>query len=116
VRPGEAVLLGTASAVFLAGGALVGMGLAETPRTQDIWTNVWFDLGLPLLVLALAMGVHAIAMVHRRTLPPAANSSDGPNGEIPRALAPADTLPKIVSSTCSRSQRAELDDDRPAWP
>jgi hypothetical protein len=85
VRRGEAALLGTASAVFLAGCVLVGLSLAETGRTQDIWTNVWFDFGLPLLVLALAMGVHAVAMAHRRTLPPAANSSDGPNRQIPGA-------------------------------
>jgi hypothetical protein len=85
VRRGEAVLLGTASVVFLAGCALAGLGLAETGTTQDIWTNVWFDFGMPLLVLAIAMGVHAVAMVHVRTLPPAANGG-GPNGEIPGAL------------------------------
>jgi hypothetical protein len=86
VRRGEAVLLGTASVAFLAGCALVGLGLAETGTTQDIWTNVWFDFGLPLMILAIAVGVHAVAMVHRRTLPPAAHSSGGPNREIPRAL------------------------------
>ncbi len=86
MRRGEAVLLGTASVVFLAGCALAGLGLAETGTTQDIWTNVWFDFGMPLLVLAIAMGVHAAAMAHRRTLPPAANGSGGPNREIPGAL------------------------------
>lgn len=89
MKRGEAVLLGTASAVFLAGCALVGLGLAETGTTQDIWTNVWFDLGLPLLILATAVGVHDVAMVYRRTLPPWANG-DGPNGEIPRRLDVAD--------------------------
>ena len=86
MRRGEAVLLGTASVVFLAGCALVGLGLAETGSTQNIGTNVWFDLGLPLLILALAIAVHTVAMVHRRTLPPAANGSDGPNRGIPGAL------------------------------
>jgi hypothetical protein len=86
VRRGEAVLLGTASVVFLAGCALAGLGLAETGTAQDIWTNAWFDFGLPLLVLAIAMGAHAVAMVHRRSLPPAANGSGGPNREIPGAL------------------------------
>ncbi len=86
MRRGEAVLLGTASVVFLAGCAFVGLGLAETGATQDTWMNVWFDFGLPLLVLAIAMGAHAVAMVHVRTLPPAANGSDGPNREIPGAL------------------------------
>ncbi len=86
MRRGEAVLLGTASVVFLAGCALVGLGLAETGTTQDIWTSAWFDFGLPLLILAIAMGVHAVALVHRRTFPPAANGSDGPNREIPGAL------------------------------
>jgi len=73
VRRSEAVLLGTASAVFLSGCALVGLGVAETGSTQDLWTNVWFDLGLPLQILAIAIGVHAVAMAHRRTLPPSAN-------------------------------------------
>ena len=86
MRRREAVLLGTASVVFLVGCALVGLGLAETGTTQDIGTNVWFYLGLPLLILALAIGVHAVAMVHRRTLPPAANGSHGPNRQIPGAL------------------------------
>ena len=78
--------MGTASVVFVAGCALVGLGLAQTGTTQDIWMNVWFDFGMPLLILAAAMGVHAVAMVHRRTLPPAANGSDGPNGQTPGAL------------------------------
>ena len=82
----EAVLLGTASVVFLAGCALVGLGLAETGTTQDIGTNVWFYLGLPLLIVALAIGVHAAGIMHRRTLPPAANGSDEPNQELPGAL------------------------------
>jgi hypothetical protein len=79
VRRAEAVLLGTASAVFLGGCALVGLGLAETGTTQNIMTNLWFDLGLPLQVLAIAMGVHAAAMVHRRHLPP---SPDGDNSIV----------------------------------
>ena len=81
----EAALLGTASVVFLAGCALVGLSLAETGRTQDIWTNVWFDCGLPLVLLALAMGVRAVAMAHQRTLRPAANDSNRPNRQIPGA-------------------------------
>ena len=76
MRRNEAVLLGTASAVSLAGCALVGLGVAETGTTQDLWTNVWFDLGLPLLILAIAMGVHAVAMVHRRTLPPSGSGDN----------------------------------------
>jgi glycerol uptake facilitator-like aquaporin len=86
VRRGEAVLIGTASLVFLAGCALVGLSLAETETTQDIWTNVWFDCGMPLLILAIAMAVHAVAKAHRRSLPPAVNGADGPNGEIRGAL------------------------------
>jgi hypothetical protein len=85
VRRGEAALLGAASAVFLAGCALVGLSLAQTGKTQDIWANVWFDCGLPLILLALAMGVRAVAMAHRRTLPPAASNSDRPNRQIPGA-------------------------------
>ncbi|MGN6681091.1 MAG: hypothetical protein ACTHKL_25285 [Streptosporangiaceae bacterium] len=77
MRRTEAVLLGTASAMFLAGCASVGLSLAETGTTQDIWTNMWFDLGLPLQILAIAVGVHALAMVHHRTLPPAANGDNG---------------------------------------
>ena len=76
MRRNESVLLGTGSAVSLAGCALVGLGVAETGPTQDLWTNVWFDLGLPLLILAIAMGVHAVAMVHRRTLPPTADGNN----------------------------------------
>ena len=76
MRRGEAVVLGTASTVFLGGCALVGLGLAETGTTQDILTNVWFDLGLPLQVLAIAVGVHAAAMVHRRHLPPSPNGDN----------------------------------------
>jgi hypothetical protein len=69
--------------LFLAGCAFVGLGLAEAGTTHDIWTNVWVDFGLPLVILAIAIGVHAVAMVHVRNLPPSANGSDGPNGEIP---------------------------------
>ncbi len=76
MRRGETVLLGSASAVFLAGSASVGLGLAETATTQEIWANVWFDLGVPLQILALAMGVHAVAVAHRRTLPPSVNGDD----------------------------------------
>jgi hypothetical protein len=85
VKRREAALLGTAGVVFLAGCALVGLSLAETGRTQDIWANVWFDCGLPLVLLALAMGVRALALMHQRTLPPAANNSDRPNRQIPGA-------------------------------
>lgn len=85
MRRSGSLLIGTTSVLFLAGCASVGLSLAETGSTQDIWSNVWFDLGLPLLLLALAMGVHAAAMVHRQTLPPAANNCDRPNREIPGA-------------------------------
>jgi hypothetical protein len=85
VSRGEAALLAAASAVFLAGCALVGLSLAETGKTQNIWTNVWFDCGLPLVLLALAMGVRAVAMAYRRTLQPAANNGDRPTRQIPGA-------------------------------
>ena len=100
MRRREAVLLGTASVVFLAGCALVGLGLAETGTTQDIGTNVWFYLGLPLLILATAMGVHTMAMVHRRTLPPAADGRDGPNREIPGSLPVAGTRHRHSRREC----------------
>ena len=101
MRRGEAVLLGTASVVFLAGCALVGLGLAEAGSSQNIGTNVWFDLGLPLLILALAIAVHAVAMMHRRTLPPAANGSHGPDRQTPGALPVAAGRHSII---CHRTQ------------
>ena len=58
---------------------MVCLGVAEARTTQDIWTSVWFDVGLPLQVLAIGMGVHAAAMVYRRTPPP---SADGNNSVV----------------------------------
>ena len=97
MKRGDAVILGTATVVFLVGCALIGLGLAETGTTRDIGTNVWFYLGLPLLILATAIGVHALAMVHRRTLPPPADGSDGANREIPGAL-------RVVGAPASAGQ------------
>jgi hypothetical protein len=75
-----------ASVVFAAGSGFVGLGLAEAGTADDIWVNVWFDAGLPLLIAAAALGVHAVAIAHPRDLPPAANGADRLDGQAPGAL------------------------------
>jgi hypothetical protein len=72
--------------MFLAGSALIGVGIAEAGTAQDIWANAWFDIGLPLSILALAMGVHAVALAHSRHHQPTANGTDRPDGPFPAAL------------------------------
>jgi hypothetical protein len=82
---GERVLLGVASVEIVAGGALVGVGLNEASDTNQLWTNLWFDIGLPLMIVAIAFGVHASMTARFRRPPPVASGSDRPGGQHPGA-------------------------------
>ena len=70
------VLLAFAGVVLVVGCALVGVGLNEASDTS-LWANLWFDIGLPLMILAIAGGMHAYTTARFRSPPPTASGSDG---------------------------------------
>jgi hypothetical protein len=68
--------------VLVAGGALVGVGLNEASLTS-VWANLCFDIGLPLVIVAIAFGVHACATARFSRPPPVASGDGGLDGQHP---------------------------------
>jgi hypothetical protein len=71
-------LLGAAGVVAVAGGAFMTVkGFEQGKTAQSLWANIWFDLGLALLLLGLAIVAFALYLHFRK-----------PRGATPSAAVP----------------------------
>src|SRR5258708_34177407 len=70
------VLLGVAAILVVAGGTFKALGATEASQVHGMWTNPWFDSGLALVVLALAIGIWTYVVDRRGKSPTPRVSGD----------------------------------------